>query len=137
MTSTIVVLAGSYGDRPYVPDLVVVRQRPVYVGARKQAVGYEPEHETPLHAVVEAHATYAVWHAVLGMLAAALAGSAEFEVTGPSAPSEPWVAPARILQGERVQECKPDEDAKTLKTRKRKGSKVPRSLEKNLSIAEA
>lgn len=136
-TSTIVVLAGSYGDRPYVPELVVIRRRPVYVGADKRAAGYEPVYETPLHSVVEDRATYAVWHAALGMLVAALADSAEFEVTGPSAPGEPWVAPARILIGERGQDWHTDEQAETAKKRLRKGAKVPRKTKEDSIVAAA
>lgn len=110
VTAPLLVLSGQYGDRPFVPDVVETRRVPVYRGARKEAAEYRPEYETPLHAVVEARAAYAVWHAALGMLAEAFAGSAEYEVTGPSAPASPWELSPRILLAIEKAE-KADEDA--------------------------
>lgn len=137
VTSTLIIVQGRYGDRPYVPDVVVTRQRPVYAGADKNAVGYLPEYETPLHAVVEARAAYAVWHAALGMLAAAFAASTEYEVTGPAAPAEPWKRNARILIGERPQEWDADQSelgAVALKP-KRKRPYVPRKTKEKAAVA--
>lgn len=137
VTSTLMIVQGRYGDRPYVPDLVVTRRRPVYVGADKCAAGYLPEYETPLHAVVEARAAYAVWHAALAMLADAFASSTEYEVTGPAAPAEPWKSTARVLIGTRPQEWDADEEAVgvvALKP-KRKRPYVPRKTKENPSVA--
>ena len=99
VTSALMVLHGQYGDRPYVPEVEVYRMRPVYEGATKEAKSYSPEYVTPLHAVAEARAAYAVWYAALGLLAGVMAASAEYEVTGPSAPAEPWAEVRRILPG--------------------------------------
>lgn len=92
-TSTIVILHGQHGDRPYVPDVVVQRMRPVYRGRHKEAIDYVPVYETGAQEMVEARATYAVWHAALGILASAMAGAAEVEVTAPAVPAEPRQAP--------------------------------------------
>lgn len=125
VTATLMIVQGRYGDRPAVPELILVRQRPIYAGAGKQAIGHVPEYETPLHAVVEARATYAVWHAALGMLAAALADSSEYAVTGPAAPAEPWASTARVLPSLLKPAVAP----------KRKRAYVPRKVKEKLAVA--
>jgi len=139
VTSTLLIVQGRYGDRPFVPDLVVSRMRPVYRGASTSPVGHVPEYETPLHAVVEARAAYAVWHAAMGILAQAFASSAEYEVTGPAAPAEPWRSTARVLVGAPVSDLVDDEPAPgvvVLKP-KRKRPYVPRKTKENRTVATA
>ncbi len=99
-TATIVLLNGQYGDRPYVPEVVVERMRPIYAEGRHDLVErYVPIYETGLQEIVEARATYAVWHAALGMVRASLDASPDAEVTGPAAPAEPWRLTGKMLTG--------------------------------------
>lgn len=139
VTSTLMVLQGQYGDRPHVPDLVVRRMRAVYKGANTSPVGHVPEYETPLHAVVEARAEYAVWHAALGILADAFAGSTEYEVTGPAAPAEPWSSTGRVLLGAPVSDLADEVVAPGLVVLKpkRKRPYVPRKTKENTAVATA
>ncbi|MDN3575119.1 hypothetical protein [Methylobacterium longum] len=118
VTSTIVILNGQHGDRPYVPEVVVERMRPVYDGRGKRASGYVPVYETGVQEIVEARATYAAWHAALGMLAAQLAGLPEVEVTGPTAPAKPWRQTGQVLIGTAPTDLR-DEPIKPQKQRRR------------------
>lgn len=112
VTSALMIQCGQYGDRPHVPDVVVLRERPVYRGARKEAVGYEPEYETPPHAVVEGRASYAVWYTALGILREVFARSTEYDITGPTAPEAPWAGPGpRVLKGRRRSALRDGADA--------------------------
>ncbi|GEP11806.1 hypothetical protein [Methylobacterium gnaphalii] len=99
VTSTLLIQHGRAADRPFVPAVEIARMRPIYEGARKEAVGYEPVYVTPLHAVVEGRASYAVWHAACGILREIFAGSSEYEVTGPAASPAPWLDEPRVLPG--------------------------------------
>lgn len=130
VASTLVILQGQYGDRPFVPDVEVSRMRPVYEGATKEAVGYVPEYVTPLHAVAEARAAYTVWHAALGMLAGIMAASTEYEVTGPSAPASPWIDPPRVLKARRVSKLRDEPGAHVEAWRK-----VPKTKKKRVRSA--
>lgn len=111
VASTLVVLHGQYGDRPYVPEVEIYRMRPVYEGAHKGAKAYSPEYVTPLHAIAEARAAYAVWHAALGLLAGVMAVSTEYEVTGPAAPALPWMEERRGLNSDGASGLRDQADA--------------------------
>ena len=89
-TSVMVILHARAATRPHVDELVEVERRPIYRGARKQAVGHEVIYATSPEAIAIQKAEYQVWHCALGLLAAQLKDLARFDVTGPAAPLEPW-----------------------------------------------
>lgn len=64
--------------------------------------------------VMHGRALYAVWRAALALLAIEIDGALQrYHVTGPIAPESPWnKAPARVLQGIRLQNSPPSKSLK-------------------------
>jgi hypothetical protein len=89
-TSILVILNARSGTRPDVDPLEVEYMRPVYRGARKEAVDYEPVYVTAPEIIAVQRAEYQTWHCALGLLAAQLSDLETFTVTGPAAPFAPW-----------------------------------------------
>lgn len=99
VTTTLLTGHARECQRPGVSDVVVTRMRPIYRGGHKAAVGYLPEHETPLDVVAMERARYAVWHVALGMVRDAMGSAPGLDITGPSAPPAPWELERRVLDG--------------------------------------
>ncbi|WP_404291518.1 hypothetical protein ACD578_05320 [Microvirga sp. RSM25] len=89
-TSVIVILNARAGIRPTVDDLEIVDQRPIYRGARKEPVGYEPVYLISPEMIAVQRAEYQVWHCALALLAAQISELDTLTVTGPAAPLSPW-----------------------------------------------
>jgi hypothetical protein len=90
VTSPLVILNSRAGTRPPLVEARIIKYRPVYAGARKQAVRHDPVFDPPLDTVAFHRAEYAVWWHCLEVLAATL-DLETFAVSGPAAEKEPWL----------------------------------------------
>ncbi|WP_018264078.1 hypothetical protein [Methylobacterium sp. WSM2598] len=69
VTTALVIRHAQDATRPHVADLVEVGRRPVYQGARKEAVGHAPVYDVAPELVARDRAIWSAWHAALGLIA--------------------------------------------------------------------